>query len=130
MKDELISFETAKLAKEKGFDECVLNHYYDRENSTSSASKYEMFMDDVKNSEMEPIEYSAPTQSLLQKWIRELHGINVEVKTYAFGYWVCHHNAFLDGADKRWNVNNELSFQFKTYEESLEKGLIESLKLI
>ena len=107
MKEELITFETAKLAKEKGFDIEVLNHY----NHEYSYDKAEIFQDDVKNSELESYEYSAPTQALLQKWLREVHEINVirvnfEIKS---DIDMCTH---------------------KTYEQALEKGLIEALKLI
>ena len=32
MKDQLVSFKTAKLAKEKGFDEECINHFSDTKN--------------------------------------------------------------------------------------------------
>ena len=66
MKEQLISFSTAKLAKEKGFDNYdVANYYreginYALNNSGTSTIK------EVGN-------YPAPTQSLLQKWLREKH---------------------------------------------------------
>ena len=69
MKEQLISFETAKLAKKKKFDESTVNHY-DIDGV--------VFMDDLKNSEHLIAEYSAPTQRLLQDWIFENHGFYIE----------------------------------------------------
>ena len=62
-----------------------------------------------------------PTQSLLQKWLREIHNIHIEInRTYEKGYYT--YEYFID-------KNNQL-FGFKNFEEALEKGLLEGLKLI
>lgn len=123
MKDKLISFDTAKLAKEAGFDEAVLNHYA-LENTYSSS--YETFQDDVKNSEIEPLEYSAPTQSLLQKWLRENSGIHVEVLfdhcgTKKYDYMLCR---------TKPDLHADSDKDYSTYELALESGLNEALKLV
>ncbi|WP_394749599.1 hypothetical protein [Spongiimicrobium salis] len=68
MKEQLISFETAKLAKEKGFNEVVIDNYGPMESI--------LWKGQHKNSELRYLEYSAPTQSSLQKWLRDKHGIN------------------------------------------------------
>ncbi len=122
MREELISFETAKLAKEKGFNEYVLNHYSEFE--TLNGVIPQIFQDDVKNSELELIEYSAPTQSLLQKWIYETSG-----------YWIDIHRRglkFRVGIESM-NTGNSIWSNDTDYnepEEALEKGLQEALKLI
>lgn len=70
----------------------------------------------------------SPTQSLLQKWLREKHKIHISIYPIK-NYWqmdlrccdlekLCH-ISFVD-------CNNE----FKTYEEALEQGLKETLTLI
>tara|TARA_R110002012_G_C11226492_1_gene563360 strand:+ start:39 stop:455 length:417 start_codon:yes stop_codon:yes gene_type:complete len=137
MKEELISFETAKLAKEKGFDIEVLNHYYSTEGmNTGNGKDCDMFMDDVKNSEIEPDEYSAPTQSFLQKWLREKYNLHPYVTPYGDGKnWnvpnIRHNN-------KDWNEVNvpyqikqrQFPSEFETYEQGLEFALIEMLKMI
>ena len=106
MTDQLISFETAKLAKEKGFQE--LTHKID-------------WVDNER--------YCIPTQSLLQKWLREKHDIHIIVKvfgnsksnlrTYATDIFLIG-NKLITGRRK---VEN-------TYEEALETALFEALKLI
>jgi hypothetical protein len=73
MKDTLISFETAKLAKEKGFQEPVCDYYNtvepDRIVTVGAFNHNYPAHGDVT--------VSAPTQSLLQKWLRETKNCNV-----------------------------------------------------
>ena len=66
-----VSFPIAKLLKEKGFDEKTKNHYYD-DGST--------FIDDIKNSESDHDEFSAPTIAEVIMWLYEKHGIWISVK--------------------------------------------------
>ena len=128
MEDTLINFETAKLAKEKGFD----------------------FIYIIDN---ELTNHSLITQSLLQKWLREIHSIHIEVlpryqpkklnteevlyswaiscKPFdkydghndVLNHWIGIHNGAPYIEDIFYHV-------VKTYEEALEFGLQESLKLI
>jgi len=78
------------------------------------------------------------TQSLLQKWLREVHNIYVEsyhdltsdgTKIQFYTSW-----GFLQQKDKNGNQNVNGWYDeydnWKTYEEALEKGLQEALKLI
>ena len=137
MKD-LTSFETAKLAKEVGFDECVLNHYYSTEGmNTGKDGDIDMFMDDVKNSEIEYDEYSAPTKSELQTWLREKGLI---VTAVPWTYDVC--DSF--ESDGTWSVSvhlNHLKIEdgfrlmidrtdFESYEDALEAGNYEACKIL
>jgi hypothetical protein len=124
MKDELVSFETAKLAKEKGFnwetDKLWANYYSDE-----PINKWKLV--NREGSSMGFCEYNAPTQSLLQKWLRDNYGLSIEIKTP-------------DGLTGKWNTEihkvrgfgNYLngSTEFDTYEEALEVGLMEALNLV
>ena len=104
MTEELISFETAKLAKEKGFTEIIFES--DGKGTLTGIHK-------------------APTQSLLQKWLREEHDIHFNIGT-----------GFYPESKKRFYqlqifINHWTSAGLhKTYEEALEEGLQEALKLI
>ena len=128
MEEQLISFETAKLAKEKDFNvSCFsyydlkgnINHNY-IENGSSTDVEFRVDLEDLLDNFNRGIPniYSAPTQSLLQKWLREKYGIFVSVDVnYCY---------------KIYN-NDELhkeSADYNNYEEALEKGLQEALKLI
>lgn len=80
MEQDLISFEVAKLAKEKGFDEPTWD-YYCGDNPVRSG-----VLDDGKikwNSDSDysgPDVYAAPPQDLLNKWIREKKNLHIEIK--------------------------------------------------
>ena len=124
MEEELIKFETAKLAKEKGFKEMVAHHYTDE----LVMPKKEVLGASTNG---EKDKFSAPRQSLLQKWLREEHNVNnLNVLPH-------YSNDVIQGykpwrgllfTESIYKFNKEESF--KTYEEALENGLIEALKLI
>lgn len=151
MKEQVISFDTAKLAKEKGFD---IQNY-----ETKYYLEYledEIFDDPRKGHEITlkhkgdiicgrspalvTVKYKswlAPTQSLLQKWLREIHKIDIYIAGYGLGYYPSLNNVPPSNQgnilyiDRRWNLTNkEMISDLKTYEEALEKGLQEALKLI
>ena len=118
MTEQLISFETAKLAKEKGFG---LNSYtgfvFDEDKTELNLAFY-----DMEN------KYARPTQSLLQKWLRDKHYILVESTHYTAKYFtfkIYERNSIIN-IIKLGSVDN----LYDTYEEALEKGLQEALKLI
>jgi hypothetical protein len=145
MKEEIISFETAKLVEDLKFetefhDQSITAFYV-----SSSCGEYPWqkkgalvyFKDHLDetccpNHDV-PYKYRilAPTQSLLQKWLREEHGIPVTV---------IHFPSYNDGGkseyvEYRYSIirDNEVwdeIMRHKTYEEALEKGLQEGLKLI
>lgn len=123
MEEQLISFETAKLAKEKGFD----GYCYDCFNSygcLNSNGWCEYIQDNdtilpFKSSALKKEDFLRPTQSLLQKWLREEHNINV--------YCV---PTEID--ETKWynNIASSYKVYTGTYEEALEKALYHMLKLI
>ena len=121
MKEQLISLDTAKLAKEKGFDEItalVYNTYY---------GKIMGNINSLKHSDGDNPIISLPEQALLQKWLREEHKIIVFVNPFK------DHASDLNNNEiyKYCIWNNSIGAEFKdTYEEALEIGLQEALKLI
>lgn len=124
MKDELISWETAKLAKEKGClinDEKCFNFYNTSKVLIENANVPE---------KLYPNEYEAISQSLLQRWLREVHNIHVEVlaiRSIDLNVKYVGLVSFIeDNIWKRVYLNKE----FNTFEEITEEGLKEGLKLI
>lgn len=143
MKDELITFDTAKLAKEKGFDWKVRYSFGHKINPHIAYPKEDYSISCDFNSPNVARNWkdlcSAPTQSLLQKWLREVHEIRVDVYAwyhfpfYAFNLFKGRNLTNLFNIE--WAETNEFhkekgtSSTF-TYEEALECGLQEALKLI
>lgn len=113
MKEQLISFETAKsLTKVGGFEKSWGEVAYKKED--------EKLYGDTGGY----TDYPAPTQSLLQKWLREVHNIIVE-PSYNQIYNYFELEIFI--------LNNKTlgkAQTFSSYEQALEKGLQEALKLI
>jgi len=155
MKEQLVTFDTAKLAKEKGFilptkmyyENSLIEqiHHEDGKSGPFGWEKGEMnlqsgyFINNWKNSDFSNKSWymcSAPTQSLLQKWLREVHNWNIIVFNddgdIEFGN--LRYNFELRNVTisfKKRNIKNIVgTYEFKTYEEALEKGLQEALKLI
>lgn len=131
MEEQLITFKTAKLAKEKEFDWKTLVWEYEKKGTY-----------DPRNSSCYPIDYnnefkedriSIPTQSLLQKWLREEHNWYVGVhplqiklgsqEGVKYTWYACSLNGEKEIYDPK--PLGEL-----TYEEALEAGLQEVLKLL
>lgn len=134
MEEQLISFETAKLAKEKGFNWKVLYHYRDSDIINNGAlynfnNKEEQALWNIEL-------ISASTQSLLQRWLREEH--NCIVEPYYLKDLLetkITFKATVDYYKNDWSgeLNDEPDFysnEYNTYEEALEEGLIAALKLI
>lgn len=162
MKEQLISFETAKLAKEKGFnifniDINLKNNIIINDNdiyidSKNIDGKYYLYINEdncVYSLEVGQFNsvigsfnsfakeyilketndyFHAPTQSLLQKWLRDIHDVNVcvELGSYSTKNKVIKEYKSVVFS---WEYD-EKYFNCFTYEEALEKGLQEALKLI
>ena len=122
IEEEYISFETAKLAKEKGFD--IPTRYGFSERGTL------VRVDTSDNWNQDKGFYSRPTQSLLARWLREKYNVSVEVYSSVFRY---QHNirnidsTCIGGSDySKTNGGGAWS----SYEEAMEDGLQEALKLL
>jgi hypothetical protein len=131
MEEQLVTFETAKLAKEKGFHwkaKCYHSDgtFQNRDQLTNYNNKMFVHGDEYL--------ISAPTQSLLQKWLREVHNLNVWVssKTTDKGNTIfIPHGRTIPDTIKKGLVKDVIAYKtFDNNEEALEFGLQEALKLI
>ena len=85
--EDYVSFETAKLLKEKGFDEKCISVYHDGELQLVSSlglfcsMGYDEQILTYTNSECKwsPIMISAPTLQMAMKWLREVHKIAINI---------------------------------------------------
>jgi|JI10StandDraft_1071094.scaffolds.fasta_scaffold630942_2 uncharacterized protein YabN with tetrapyrrole methylase and pyrophosphatase domain len=111
MKEQLISFQLAKLAKEKGFDW--------RNIEILEVKSKSAFLDST-------------TQSLLQKWLREIHKIHINV--WFKGDMIYDYNS-LDWCYEIKSLKENFSMienrtNFKSFEQALEESLYQALLLI
>ena len=142
MEDEIISFETAMLLKEKGFNEPCSYYYEDDElyklchyqgDGNGFARNSSHINDRLSCEEMQ---CTAPTQSLAQKWLRETHHVTFNANpfsnkgkiVYTVTIKVISNNKYID-----FNVMMDTSnkaIMFDTYEDAIEAGLKYCLKSI
>jgi len=120
MEDTIVSFETAKKLKEIGFNISCRNFYgiFDK--------LHKNYHIDRNNQENNEYCCVAPTQSLAQKYLRELHNIDVWVAPF---FDSSQSNQYCPIVYKDKIDLTESEFE-GTYEEALEAGLIEGLDLI
>jgi hypothetical protein len=79
--EDYVSFEVAKLLKEKGFEEKCLMRYNKVGDLVEEAYKF--------NWNFQTIDYSAPTLQIAMKWFRLKHNLSIEVYRTACGYIGC-----------------------------------------
>ena len=144
MQEELVTFETAKLAKEKGYNiegQTVFDLKNDNKIINFKDNAIQEFINDVETGYRDKALYYlkdginvtddntdegyfllAPTQSLLQKWLREKHNIHL----------IAYKNINIDGYDWCYITTDGITNinSYKTYEEAYEIGLQEALKQI
>lgn len=119
MEEQLISFEIAKLAKEKGFE---LDKYLsiDDENPKNLNSNY-------NPRDYQPW-YFGLTQSLLQKWLREVHNIHINPIPYSVTFKETVYRCRITYFEDKMEQNKYIGLSI--YENAFEIGLQEALKLI
>jgi hypothetical protein len=129
MREELIKYNTAKLAKNKGFNWEVTATFNTMLKDNSIPSINTSLTNWNLNDEIHKRYVSAPTQGLLQKWLREEHNLFVYVEPTSLG-----DNApFIKDSWGKvyydpWKNNNKgISWD---YEEALEFALLKALRLI
>ena len=131
MEDIRITFETAKLAKEKGFNIFIDVCFANTPNSDDKQYKkiklhhsHSVGSVDSFGNILTLVAY-APTQSILAKWLREEHNIDVLVTSI--------NGSKLKRYVSKIYVNKlyvKLVGHSDNYENTFEKGLQEALKLI
>lgn len=108
IEEAYVSFETAKLLKEKGFDnEC--SGYYDQERVLQRLSACS-----IKDTLRSPFYFDcipAPTQQMAMRWLREVHDIKIMIRPYVDGTYSYE---ILNGF---WYVN------FDSYEDATEAAI-------
>lgn len=159
MEEQIVSFEVAKLAKEKGFNgKCIAYYNTFKDITFNSITDWEYTTKQCLLGSDAPLEtykvgiaraeylfksmnseeshkkslWDAPTQSLLQRWLRETHNIHVFVASdynYSLNKIIYYSRIReIDLIEKE--VKEEWGNSCNTYEEALEVGLLNALKSI
>lgn len=112
MTEELVTLETAKMLREKGFQQ---RKYLINVSTLHHCYKY----------------LSVPPQSVAQKWLHETKNLHIEIYRNACGYGY----AIVKANNGTWMEDDDSKGpndggKWDTYEEALEAGLQEALELI
>ena len=146
MEEQFVSFKTTLLAKEKGFDISTLTIFANEDEdckydpykkgdviisfpneSFTGIDKYSSVLEyhSYKNSSTIT---TAPTQSLLQKWLREKNNIDITIHR-SFSMKNSYHYCLIRNNDYDNELQQEVRKDRK-YEEALEEALYQALLLI
>lgn len=134
IEESYVSFDTAKLLKEAGFEANIKTRYVEEEKGEwmfselgSKRSDYNYFDDTI----------ACPTQALAARWLREVYNLHVVITEEAYvngiNYlWqvLVYNPKSLDCWDNKSTGLYGDNGEYKTYEEALEAGLQEAIKLI
>ena len=121
-----VSFDVAKLMKEKGFEQKCRKYYID-------GTMYEHTHGEVIPKDAEV--YECPTYQMAIRWLREVHGINIEIncvshnRTFDYGIfiWQFEWRAKTHDCTDRFGRGDK---RYLTYEEAEEKALWHALSFL
>lgn len=127
MKEDLISVRTAFKAKEKGFSESVCN-YFKIGAISKGVIEEACILSDINFMFKGSALFARPTQALLQKWLREVHNINIDIET------LVKDNNIVYSFDLVYVIETlhvkSYKHRYETHEQALEEGLYQALLLI
>jgi hypothetical protein len=113
--EDYVSFETAKLLKEKGFDEVCFK--YALNDKIYNNGDFVISHDD-------DVEVGIPTLQMVMKWLREVHRIDIEVRTHYLNYLKPNDTRFYSGKILKGSEDVIHTIYSKdTYEEVCELAI-------
>ena len=114
--EDYVSFETAKLLKEKGFDECPLFHYDDCGQIWIPGG-----YDKTKT-----WHFPAPTLQMAMKWLREVHDLNINNELSIHGYFCSISHIVRDSLGNIVDIEDSESWEtayYDTHEDACEAAI-------
>ena len=107
--EDYVSFEIAKLLKEKGFDENCSRSYVKDKLAVSQGFNNSYYTTMYSDASYRPV--SAPTIQMAMKWLREVHNIFIDISS-----------RFSKNADKDVCFSYSCKKLIDTYKSSYEIG--------
>lgn len=126
IKEQFVSFDTARMLKEAGFDENCRSSYYATGNVCYS---------DCNNSGLSNGYVSRPTQAVAARWLREKKGLHVyaiqtnlpltkpHTTEWEWGY-------IITKVDNPNTPDKLFDMNYTTYEEAMEAGIRHALESV
>ena len=129
IEEDYVSFETAKLLKEKGFDEPTTKSYY-----TTGFENPMIFSHDLLPC-IRLDEFLCPTHQMVMKWLREEHNLFVSIYTFDYQFdsygwmFLIKPLRYTEGIGWCWDTDHVQEKKwsndkvYKTYEEACEGAI-------
>jgi hypothetical protein len=118
--EDYVSFEIAKLLKEKGFDEKLFTCYVTDKDKKEGCFLIMSFTDDKIDNNHSDLCYSAPTLQMTMKWLREVHKAFISIIYENDGVFTANLKVPLKGVDCM--IDNKHNC-WLTYEEAVEASI-------
>lgn len=121
--EDYVSFETAKLLKEKGFD-AHLHVYYSNEGLVQwmTGKKW------IQNKDLTSTACIRPTLQMAVKWLRDVHNLIISVKFTIHG-WLCDiTKIFRDSNGFIVNINHGIGDDSLSYCDEYEESFETAIK--
>lgn len=128
--EDYVSFEVAKLLKEKGFNE-QCTYMYDSQHKLYST--FEQCRQVTRSNsdwihyvgQLDIVPIAAPTHQMTLKWLREVHNLCIEPYRTAAGYLYTISNIPYGSykANSQYDADDEDSGQYTTYEKACEAAI-------
>lgn len=135
MEEQLISFKTAKLAKNKGYKQFARNGI-NLKGETIEAKSTKLNFYNPKYTEY----IACPTQALLQRWLREEHDFHIEISinTGVENGWAFSgtnlkkekHSMMVEFQNEWERLCFDGEVEWESYEQVLETALYQALKVM
>ena len=142
--EDYVSFETAKLLKEKGFkewcskcygvavlhngadisfdEECDLKDY-GREDEIEYVEGGRLYDYGCNNSDKDIKVWAAPTLWVAMKWLREVHSLYLDIVTSFSQDSICYTFSCSNTMDLIQGTKETSYHEYQTYEEACEAGI-------
>lgn len=128
-KEDYVSLEVAKLLKGKGFNEYCGAYYHLIWKYMTEEECFEVAPDYGFRNKDNGYRAGAPTMYEAQKWLREKHNIHLDVRCTAYCKPLNRCDYMCEVSALSYHTFSDTKV-FHRYEEALNAGILEALKLI
>ena len=119
--EDYVSYETAKLLKEKGFDENTPVNYFVGDDKLRGCVVGEMIYH--KRAEEDTHLIACPTLQMAMKWLREVHSLYLDIVTSFSQDGICYTFSCSNTMDLIQGTKGTSYHEYQTYEEACEAAI-------
>ena len=119
IEEDYVSFEVAKLLKEKGFDDEYTNAFYDKTGNLYFID----LLGDLSEHPNNDTDIAASTLYVVMKWLREVHNIFIDICVPATRGKYFLFNLYDIAPEEEWEMLPDDECTYSTYEQTAEAAI-------